>query len=96
MPRTKGSKNKKKALAAPAMTLEEAEVKNAAVEVEIAGLEAQLKAKKAELKALKKAKASAEKAENEKKAEENKAAVWAAVEASGKSVEEIIGLIQGN
>ena len=96
MPRTKGSKNKKKVMNAPVMTLEEADEKAAAAEAEIAGLEAQLKAKKAELKALKKAKADAEKAENEKKAEENKAAVWAAVEASGKSIEEIIGLIQNN
>ena len=94
MPRTKGSKNKKKAAVVTNMTLDETTAKIAAVESEIDELSAQLKDKKAELKSLVKAKEEAEKAEAEKKAEENKAAVWAAVEASGKSVEEIIGLIQ--
>ena len=93
MPRPKGSKNRKTAAAAvPA--LEEAAEKMNAAEKEIAGLEAQLKAKKAELKKLKKAMENAEKAAAVKKAEEDKKAIWAAVEASGKSVEEIIGMIQ--
>ncbi|MBR3016994.1 MAG: hypothetical protein IKH57_07950 [Clostridia bacterium] len=93
MPRPKGSKNKK---SAPATTpaLEEVNEKMTAVENEIAELEAQLKAKKAELKQLKKAKENAEKAAAAKKAEEDKKAIWAAVEASGKSIEEILGFIQ--
>ncbi len=96
MPRTKGSKNKKKAAVVAAMTLDETTAKIAAVESEIDELSAQLKDKKAELKSLVKAKEEAEKAEAEKKAEENKAAVWAAVEASGKSIEEILGMLQNN
>ena len=93
MPRPKGSKNRKSASAA-APVLEEANEKLTAAENEIAELEAQLKAKKAELKKLKKSKENAEKAAAAKKAEEDKKAIWAAVEASGKSIEEIIGFIQ--
>ena len=95
MPRTKGSKNKKSERNISVVSLDEVNEKIAAVENEIEELGKQLKEKKAELKALQKSKDSAEKAAAEKQAEENKAAIWAAVEASGKSVEEILGLLQG-
>ena len=95
MPRPKGSKNKKAERAVPVIALEEAAEKIRAVENEIEELGKQLKEKKAELKTLEKAKEIADKAAAEKQAEENKAVVWAAVEASGKSIEEILGMLKG-
>ena len=52
-----------------------------------------LEAKKAELKELTKAKTEAEKIAAEKKAEEDKAKLMEAIAASGKSVDEIISLL---
>ena len=57
-------------------------------------LSSDIKAKKAELKQLLKVKAKADKAAAAKKAEEDKASILAAVEASGKSVEEILELLK--
>lgn len=91
MPRPKGSKNKKTTAAIP---LEEVEVKIAAIQAEIDDLGAKLKAKKAELKNLTKQKASAEKAAAEKKLEEDKAKILAAVENSGKTLEEVLELLK--
>ena len=92
MPRPKGSKNKK--------AFEQVEsIKNideriAATEAAIASLSEELKAKKAELKRYQKMKEDAERIAAEKKAEEDRAAILAAVEASGKSVEEILELLK--
>ena len=96
MPRPKGSKNKVKAKVevAPGIAQEEIEEKIAAAEAEIAALSEQLKAKKAELKTLAKAKLEAEKAAAEKKAAEDKKKLLSAVEASGKSIEEILEMLK--
>lgn len=94
MPRPKGSRNRPKPAAAPtAAKLEELRAGAEALEAEIEELSAELKAKKEELGSLKKELAVAEKLAAEKKAEEDKKAILAAVEASGKSVEEILALI---
>ena len=93
MPRPKGSKNKK-SVAAPALDLESIKQRIDAIEHEIDELNEALKAKKTELKALTKQKAEAEVAAAAKKAEADKAAILAAVEASGKTVEEILDLLR--
>ena len=89
MPRPKGSKNKKVTI------IENVDEQIAAVESEISELAATLKAKKSELKELGKAKAEAARIAAEKKAEEDKAAILAAFEKSGKSVEEILDMLKG-
>ena len=95
MPRPKGSKNKKTlATPVPALTADEIESRIAAVEAEIEELSEAIKAKKAEQKALSKERAKAVAAAAAKKAEEDRAAILAAVEASGKSVEEILDLLK--
>ena len=92
MPRPKGSKNKK---AFEQMeSIENIDERIAAAETAIASLSEELKAKKAELKRYQKMKEDAERIAAEKKAEEDKAAILAAVEASGKSVEEILELLK--
>lgn len=91
MPRPKGSKNKKTVVVID--TVENINEKIIATESEIAVLTEELKAKKKELKELSKAKAEAEKLAIEKKAEEDRIKLMAAVTASGRSVEEIINLI---
>ncbi len=91
MPRTKGSKNKKTGVVIE--TIETIDEKIAAAETAIAELTEALKAKKAERKQLIKAKAEAELVAAEKKAEEEKAKLLEAVAASGKSVAEIIEMI---
>ena len=92
MPRPKGSKNKK---AFEQMeSIENIDERIAATEAAIASLTEELKAKKAELKQYQKMKEDAERIAAEKKAEEDKAAILAAVEASGKSVEEILELLK--
>ena len=93
MPRPKGSKNKKSLVVVE--TVENIDEKIATAESAIAALTEELKAKKAELKELTKAKAEAEKLAAEKKAEEDKAKLMEAIAASGKSVEEIINLLNG-
>ena len=91
MPRPKGSKNKKTAVMIE--TVENIDEKIAAVESAISSLTEELKAKKAELKELTKAKVAAEKLAAEKKAEEDKTKLLDAVAASGKSIDEIIDMI---
>ena len=92
MPRPKGSKNKK---AFEQMeSIENIDERIAATEAAIASLAEELKAKKAELKRYQKMKEDAERIAAEKKAEEDRAAILAAVEASGKSVEEILELLK--
>ena len=92
MPRPKGSKNKK---AFEQMeSIETIDERIAAAETAIASLSEELKAKKAELKRYQKMREEAERIAAEKKAEEDKAAILAAVEASGKSVEEILELLK--
>jgi len=91
MPRPKGSKNKKTAVVIE--TVENIDERIAAVESAISSLTEELKAKKAELKELTRAKVAAEKLAAEKKAEEDKAKLLDAVAASGKSIDEIIDMI---
>ena len=93
MPRPKGSKNKKTAVDTIVNEINYEELITAA-EAEIAALTADLKVKKAELKKLVKAKEKADKEAAEKKAEADKQAILAAIEASGKSVEEILELLK--
>ena len=92
MPRPKGSKNKK--TFEKMESIETIDERIAAAETAIASLSEELKAKKAELKRYQKMKEEAERIAAEKKAEEDKAAILAAVEASGKSVEEILELLK--
>ena len=87
MPRPKGSKNKP---SLPANIDEQI----ATVNAEIEELSGSLKAKKAELKKLMKAKVEADRIAAEKKAEEDKAKILAAVEASGKTVDEILEMLK--
>ena len=92
MPRPKGSKNKK---AFEQMeSIENIDERIAATEAAVASLTEELKAKKAELKRYQKMKKDAERIAAEKKAKEDRAAILAAVEASGKSVEEILELLK--
>ena len=94
MPRPKGSKNKKTLAAVSAQAATEIDSRIAAVEAEIEELGEKLKARKAELKTLAREKAKADAAAAAKKAEEDKAAILAAVEASGKSLDEILALLK--
>ena len=64
------------------------------VTAEIEELKEQLKEKKTELKSLSRAKIEADRIAAERKAEEDKAAILAAVPASGKSVEEILDFLK--
>ena len=93
MSRPKGSKNRKYAEFVD--TVENIDEKIVGAESAIAALTEELKAKKAELKQLTKAKAETEKFAAEKKAEEDKAKLMEAIAASGKSVDEIISLLNG-
>lgn len=93
MPRPKGSKNKKNLVVVD--TVENIDEKIVAAESAIATLTEELKAKKAELKELTKAKAEAEKLAAEKKAEEDKSKLMEAIASSGKSIDEIISLLNG-
>lgn len=92
MPRPKGSKNKKKTIE---LSVDNIDEKISSVENEISMLTDQLKAKKAELKNLLKAKEADLAAKAAQKAEEEKAAIIAAVEQSGKSVDEILSMLKG-
>ena len=85
MPRPKGSRNKK--AIEQVESIETIDERIAAAEAAIASLSEEFKAKKAELKRYRKKR---ERIAAEKKAEEDKAAILAAVEASGKSMEEIL------
>ena len=88
MPRPKGSKNRK------TVVIENIDEQIAAAQAEIARLNIQLKARKTELRALARAQVSAAKAAAAQKAEEDRKAILAAAEASGKSVEEILAFLQ--
>ena len=96
MPRPKGSKNrvKKAETVNKVQAPEEIGKKIEEITAEIDKLGEEIKTKKAELKSLMKVKADMEKAAAEKKAEENKAKILAAVEASGKSVDEILEMLK--
>lgn len=96
MPRPKGSKNRVKTAEAVNTVPSQEEIgkKIDEISAEIGKLGEEIKAKKAELKKLMKAKADMEKAAAEKLAQENKARILAAVEASGKSVDEILELLK--
>ena len=91
MPRPKGSKNKKTAVLTE--TVENIDERIAAMESAISALTEELKTKKAELKELTKAKVAAEKMAAEKKAEEDKTKLLDAIAASGKSIDDIINMI---
>ena len=92
MPRPKGSKNKK--AFEQVESIEVIDERIADAETAIASLTEELKAQKAELKRYQKMREEAERIAAEKKAEEDKAAILAAVEASGNSVEEILELLK--
>ena len=96
MPRPKGSKNRVKTVGAVNAVPSQEEIgkKIDEINAEIGKLGEEIKAKKAELKKLMKAKADMEKAAAEKLAQENKARILAAVESSGKSVDEILELLK--
>lgn len=96
MPRPKGSKNRVKKVETvnKVQAPEEIGKKIEEITAEIDKLGEEIKTKKAELKSLMKVKADMEKAAAAKKAEENKAKIMAAVEASGKSVDEILELLK--
>lgn len=87
MPRPKGSKNRKTRI------IENVDERIAAAQSEIGRLSAELKARKAEMRALNRAKQNAEKAAAARKAEEDKKAILAAAEASGRTVEEILAFL---
>ena len=87
MPRPKGSRNK---VSLPSNIDEQI----ATVNAEIENLTASLKQKKAALKKLMKDKVEADRIAAEKKAEEDKAKILAAVEASGKTVDEILEMLK--
>ena len=92
MPRPKGSKNKKAFEQIESIgTIDE---RIASAEADIASLTEELKAKKAELKQYQKMREEAERVAAEKKAEDDRTAILAAVEASGKSLEEILELLK--
>ena len=93
MPRPKGSKNKPKTDIT--LSVDQLNEKIASTEAEIASLTESLKSKKAELKALTKEHEAAEKAAAEAKEAEQKAKLLEAVASSGKSIDEVIALIQG-
>ena len=97
MPRPKGSKNKPKnnVNTEVTLTVDQLNEQIAATEQEITTLTEQLKEKKAALKELTKERATAEKAAAEAKEAEQKAKLLEAVAASGKSIDEVIALIQG-
>ena len=88
MARPKGSMNMKN------VSTEDLEAKISAAENEIAMLTGKLKAKRTELKKLKKAKEKNALIAAAKKAEEDKAAILAAIEKSGKSVEEVLEMFK--
>ena len=93
MPRPKGSKNKPKV--ETTLTVDQLNEQISATEAEITALTEQLRTKKAELKALTKDREAAEKAAAEAKEAEQKAKLLEAVASSGKSIDEVIALIQG-
>ena len=96
MPRPKGSKNRVKKSEIKDKILGPKDLEEMIIKLtdEIRKLEEETKAKKAELKKLMLIKTDMEKNAERKKAEENKARILAAIEASGKSVEEILDMLK--
>jgi predicted RNase H-like nuclease (RuvC/YqgF family) len=94
MARPKGSKNKKTIMAAATSSPAAIQAQIEAITEEIASLTASIKEKKAHLKKLQKEIILAEKAAEMMKAEKDKAAIMAAIEASGKSVDEILEMLK--
>lgn len=88
MPRPKGSKNKKSIVA-----VENIDERIERITAEIQELADAIKAKKAELKQLNKAKEAEAERVAAQEAEERKASIFAAIEASGKSMEEVLSLL---
>ena len=91
MPRPKGSKNKKNIILSPAEIQEQIDLKLE----EIEDLSSDLKEKKSLLKQLQKDLVAAKKAAEMKKINEDMNALLAAIEASDKSVDEIIKILMG-
>ena len=87
MPRPKGSKNKSKRI------VENVEEKLADADREISRLTAALKTARAERKTLLRAKQNKDALAAARKAEADQRALLAAVEASGKSIEEILAML---
>ena len=96
MPRPKGSKNRVKKSEIKDKILAPKDLEKMIIKLtdEVRKLEEETKAKKAELKKLMLIKTDMEKNAERKKAEENKARIMAAIEASGKSVEEILDMLK--
>ena len=96
MPRPKGSKNRVKKSEIKDKILAPKDLEKMIIKLtdEVRKLEEETKAKKAELKKLMLIKTDMEKNADRKKAEENKARIMAAIEASGKSVEEILDMLK--
>lgn len=89
MSRPKGSRNRNTAIIEGNI-----DERIKATEAEIERLTAALKTHKSELKKLAKAKIIAEREAAERKAAEDKQKILAAVEASGKSVDEVLNLLK--
>ena len=96
MPRPKGSKNRVKKSEIKDKILAPKDLEKMIIKLtdEVRKLEEETKAKKAELKKLMLIKTDMEKNAERKKAEENKARIMAAIEASGKSVDEILDMLK--
>ena len=96
MPRPKGSKNRVKKAEIKDKILAPKDLEKMIIKLtdEVRKLEEETKAKKAELKKLMLIKTDMEKNAERKKAEENKARILAAIEASGKSVDEILDMLK--
>ena len=88
MPRPKGSKNKSRLL------VEDVDEKLAGVDREISRLSAALKTARAERRTLARAKQNADALAAAQRAEAQQRALLAAVEASGKSVEEVLAMLR--
>lgn len=105
MPRLKGTRNRRTdgaAILQGTLSSEEILAKIEAIDSSIAATEdqieelgAELKEKKADLKELKKTRVEAEKQLARRKAQEDRERLLEAVAASGKSVDEILSMLQG-
>ena len=87
MPRPKGSRNRAKTL------VENVDEKLADTDREISRLNAALKTARAERRALVRAKQNADALAAARKAEADQRALLAAVEASGKSIDEVLAML---
>lgn len=96
MPRPKGSKNKKKTVLSTEslLSVEELQLQIDKTAQEVEEMSKTLKSKKADLKDLLKARERAEKYAAEAKAQEEQSRLLEAVEKSGKSIDEILAMLQ--